>query len=170
VPALLQKYLVACAWNPKRQNVIVARDAEGGLALVEMDERFSPSWSSRNRLLWTLDNRMHSLQSTSDVGCVMRRRLESNYGHSQPLDQNALLVAEEQPAAATAWSWLQHCDNLIKDPGFKNKFVSEVAESHPGVRAALAGSCGGPASEIRYLSWNAAQADKFVSHDVAILY
>jgi hypothetical protein len=70
------------------------------------------------------------------------------------------MVAGYHPAAATAWSWLQHCDQLEQDPDFRNKFVSSMVGSHPGVRAALAG--GGPASEINYLSWNATDASKLV--------
>jgi len=74
------------------------------------------------------------------------------------------MVTSYHPAAATAWYWLQHCDNLEQELDFRNKFMSSLVGSHPGVRAALAG--GGPASEINYLSWNAAEALKLVSFDI----
>ncbi len=104
---------------------------------VEVCERISPSWSSEHCLMWPHGGKLRSFSpevtqlfsEIIDISVVMQERVKKGYGSLRPLRDNAPIAAD--PRLSTAWAWLDHCDQLVKDKSFKNKFASDV--TYPGV-------------------------------------
>lgn len=151
--------------------MLVACRKDGRLAEVHVMERIAPSWASQHFLAWAhggvLQSQFHKRQdyasALDDISSTMQRRARLFYflpthpyicepEGKKPLEYHVKL----------AFSWLESCQNLMKDLTFRNQFPKKITA--PGIRTAMgldkkvkADSDSPPfvlKSDITYKHWN----------------